>query len=557
MKNFTQAASLILILTSLSSCGDGKSDAASKTLTAKTPTPTPAASVVNQAPVISQLSTSQEVPGKPITLQAQVSDAENDPLTFEWSATCAGTFSFASEDHSQVLFTFPAEPAQNECQLSLKVKDSHDALATSSVTVQYQMQPAEETPSEPVVEIINISPQIINFAQSKMEGGPEQEFTFSVVATDDHDQDSLQFEWTVDGGTILATNNQSPNSSITFKTDSTFTTAHASVKVSDSKGLNETQDFSVSNNLYPNSQMLNQNLYSVGLDNTGKIFFSLQVIQSSLWKIYFQDSNLYTTFDALNAILQTSSNTPVYDGMPNLNMLIASDTNGNLISPMLGNSQVLPKMMTQSSLKYTATNIKAHLMYGITSQNPNRYSLLSANTQQLLEETLTFADGDYAFTGTNVLPPTNLTIIGDTSKYTSCLATGGSYYQQHACQNMTDFVTWHTNFWFNTINGRGVVFEPNVGDILNGNLVSYPIVSGSLSKSPSTRQLEGTYASFAQNSETPLLLTFNDGHKDVMHAKNGYALRLLSISSTTTSTDVFFYNESAFKKVITQILGHL
>ena len=93
--------------------------------------------VFNTAPQVMSLVTSQALldVGQSTQLRAQASDAEGDSLSYQWSATCAGSFSDPSS--ADVTFTPSARPegACNNCQVRVSVTDGRGGQTQGSLAL--------------------------------------------------------------------------------------------------------------------------------------------------------------------------------------------------------------------------------------------------------------------------------------------------------------------------------------------------------------------------------------------------------------------------------------
>ncbi|WNG47399.1 kelch-like protein [Archangium minus] len=91
----------------------------------------------NTVPGVVGLTSSQSVldVGQQTALSVSASDADGDTLSYQWSATCAGSFSGATS--SSATFTPSALPtgACNNCQLSVVVKDGRGGQNTGSLAL--------------------------------------------------------------------------------------------------------------------------------------------------------------------------------------------------------------------------------------------------------------------------------------------------------------------------------------------------------------------------------------------------------------------------------------
>ena len=146
----------------------------------------------NTAPTLTRLASSQGLlaVGQSTALSVTASDAEGDSLSYQWSATCAGTFSTPTAPSTT--FTPSALPggACNNCQLTVRVDDGRGARNTSTLALCVAQGPQSQLP-----------PQLTASYQSSSAAWSTPRITLEVSAQDAQDS-TLGFAWTASAGTL-------------------------------------------------------------------------------------------------------------------------------------------------------------------------------------------------------------------------------------------------------------------------------------------------------------------------------------------------------------------
>jgi hypothetical protein len=157
----------------------------------------------NSWPLVSALSASatQLDVGQSTSVSVTASDSDNDSLTYQWAATCTGTWT--SPTSRTASFSPSAIPsgACNNCQLSVTVSDGRGGQNTGSVALCVASATTTRFP-----------PTVTRAYQSSLTAQASQQLTFEVEASDPQDS-SLTFSWTASVGGTFATAQNSANSS--------------------------------------------------------------------------------------------------------------------------------------------------------------------------------------------------------------------------------------------------------------------------------------------------------------------------------------------------------
>ncbi len=164
-------------------------------------------------------------------LTALATDADNDPMTYAWTSSCAGTFT-----NTQVPtpgFTLDNGASNTSCTFTVNVADNRGGTGTGTLTLPVGQPTAA------------IAPVIGRSLQSLQLVGATDTVSMTVNATDPQGQ-PMTFSWMASGGT-LGTPNTSANSSQVVWTPPASATASwlVTAKVTDSSGAAATQTFSI------------------------------------------------------------------------------------------------------------------------------------------------------------------------------------------------------------------------------------------------------------------------------------------------------------------------
>nr|WP_242589625.1 kelch repeat-containing protein [Corallococcus macrosporus] len=192
----------------------------------------------NVAPRVVTLTSTQSYlnVGAQTVLSTSATDADGDPLSYQWSATCAGTFTGAST--ATATFTPSAQPtgACNNCQLNVVVKDGRGGQNTGSLMLCVSKD-----------AVVRAPPTITRAAQSSQTATAGQVLTFEVNATDPAGQ-ALSFTWAANVGTLGTQSTGASGSVLTWTAPACLDTGVTPLLVAtvgNPLGLKATQRFTV------------------------------------------------------------------------------------------------------------------------------------------------------------------------------------------------------------------------------------------------------------------------------------------------------------------------
>jgi len=189
---------------------------------------------MNTWPVVSNVTGTPNyiVKGAQTLLTAVASDADNDPMTYLWTSSCAsGTFT-----NNQVptpSFTLPTTATDTSCTLSVTVADNRGGSTSGSLTLPVG-QPSSV-----------VSPSIDKTTQSTQLVGATDTVTLSVKATDPQGL-PLTFTWDPNGGTKVSQTDAAGSSQLVWAPPATATSGWlVTATVTDSAGVSATKSFSI------------------------------------------------------------------------------------------------------------------------------------------------------------------------------------------------------------------------------------------------------------------------------------------------------------------------
>jgi hypothetical protein len=192
----------------------------------------------NTAPRVVALTSSQSplVVGQQTALSVSATDADGDSLGYQWSATCAGSFTGAST--ASPTFTPSALPTArcNNCQLSVVVRDGRGGQNTGSLALCVSTSEARDTP-----------PVVTRSYQSSLTASAGQQLTFEVEAMDPAGS-VLGFTWAASTGTLDTVSTGANSSRITWTAPTCVnagTTPSIVATVGNASGLTVTRSFTV------------------------------------------------------------------------------------------------------------------------------------------------------------------------------------------------------------------------------------------------------------------------------------------------------------------------
>ncbi|MDC0712741.1 kelch repeat-containing protein [Stigmatella sp. ncwal1] len=193
----------------------------------------------NLVPVVSKVSASLNRLDveQSTAVSANASDADGDTLSYQWAATCPGTWTHAtSRSASFVPSSVPASVCNN-CQLTVTVRDGRGGQNTGSLSLCITSASTHRFP-----------PLVTNFYQSATAASPNQTISFDVTAMDPQSS-SLTFAWSANTGSLATAQNTATISHIVWTAPACTQagiTPTVTATVTNAFGLSASQAFSLS-----------------------------------------------------------------------------------------------------------------------------------------------------------------------------------------------------------------------------------------------------------------------------------------------------------------------
>jgi hypothetical protein len=193
----------------------------------------------NLFPVVSRVSASLNRldAGQSTSVSAIASDADGDSLSYQWTASCPGTWTQATASSASFVPSSVPAGVCNNCQLTVTVQDGRGGQTTGSLNLCITASSTER-----------FAPLVTNFYQSATSTAPGQTVTFDVTAMDPQSS-SLTFVWTSNTGSLATAQNTVSTSRVVWTAPSctqTGVTATITATVTNAFGLSSSQAFSVS-----------------------------------------------------------------------------------------------------------------------------------------------------------------------------------------------------------------------------------------------------------------------------------------------------------------------
>jgi N-acetylneuraminic acid mutarotase len=193
----------------------------------------------NLFPVVSKVSASLNrlAAGQSTTVSAVTSDADGDSLSYQWTASCPGTWTNATASSASFVPSSIPSGVCNNCQLTVTVQDGRGGQSTGSLSLC--IASASTT---------RFAPSFTNFYQSATAGSPGQTVTFDVTAIDPQSS-ALAFAWSANTGSLATAQNTSTTSHVVWTAPSCASSAATptvTATVTNAYGLSTSQAFSLS-----------------------------------------------------------------------------------------------------------------------------------------------------------------------------------------------------------------------------------------------------------------------------------------------------------------------
>ncbi|HYI01956.1 kelch repeat-containing protein [Hyalangium sp.] len=193
----------------------------------------------NLWPVVSKVSASLNRldAGQSTTLSANASDADGDALSYQWIATCPGTWTNATSSAASFVPSSVPAGTCNNCRLTVTVQDGRGGQTTGALSLCVTGTATEFFP-----------PLVTNFYQSALSTSPGQTVAFDVTAMDPQ-ASSMTFAWTANTGSLAAAQNTATNSHVVWTAPActlTGVTPSVTAVVTNAYGLSASKPFSLS-----------------------------------------------------------------------------------------------------------------------------------------------------------------------------------------------------------------------------------------------------------------------------------------------------------------------
>jgi hypothetical protein len=188
----------------------------------------------NQWPVVNQVTATPAwvVLGQRTALVASAVDGDNDPLTYAWTSSCAGTFSDTTAAPS---FILSGQPSTSACTLTVTVSDGRGGSTTGDLTVSV---------GGPTV---NQAPVVLATVQSTASAHPGQTITLQASAAAP-EGGALTFAWSPPAGVLGTQVDDANGSTFAFTAPSgSSPTWTVTFTATDVLGAASHQDFSIAN----------------------------------------------------------------------------------------------------------------------------------------------------------------------------------------------------------------------------------------------------------------------------------------------------------------------
>lgn len=160
----------------------------------------------NLWPVVSKVSASLNRldAGQSTAVSALASDADGDALSYQWTASCPGTWTNATSSAASFVPSSVPAGACNNCQLSVAVQDSRGGQTSGVLHLCIAAASTQRFP-----------PTFTNFYQSATSASPAQTVTFDVTALDSQ-ASALTFAWNTNTGSLATAQSTTTTSHIVW-----------------------------------------------------------------------------------------------------------------------------------------------------------------------------------------------------------------------------------------------------------------------------------------------------------------------------------------------------
>ncbi|KFE67348.1 High-affinity leucine-specific transport system, periplasmic binding protein LivK [Hyalangium minutum] len=175
--------------------------------------------------------------GQSTTVSAHASDADGDALSYQWAASCPGTWTNAAS--SSASFEPSSVPAGvcNNCRLTVTVQDGRGGQTTGSLHLCIASSSTQR-----------FAPSFTHYYQSATAASPGQTVTFDVTALDPQSS-TLTFAWASNTGSLASAQHTANTSHVVWTAPAcvqTGVTPTVTATVTNAYGLPASKAFSLS-----------------------------------------------------------------------------------------------------------------------------------------------------------------------------------------------------------------------------------------------------------------------------------------------------------------------
>ncbi|RYZ44264.1 MAG: kelch-like protein [Myxococcaceae bacterium] len=160
----------------------------------------------NLWPVVSKVSASLNRldAGQSTAVSANASDADGDALSYQWAATCPGTWTDATSSTASFIPSSVPASACNNCRLTVTVQDGRNGQTEGSLNLCVAASSTER-----------FAPLFTHFYQSATSASPGQMVSFDVTAMDPQ-AGAMTFAWTANTGSLAAAQSTASTSRVVW-----------------------------------------------------------------------------------------------------------------------------------------------------------------------------------------------------------------------------------------------------------------------------------------------------------------------------------------------------
>ncbi len=175
--------------------------------------------------------------GQSTSVSATATDANGDALSYQWTATCPGTWTNATSNSASFIPSSIPAGVCNNCQLTVTVQDGRGGQTTGSLSLCIAASSSNRFP-----------PSFTNFYQSATSTSPGQTVDFDVTAMDPQSS-ALTFSWAANTGSLATAQSTATTSRVAWTAPAcapTGVTPIVTATVTNAYGLSASKSFGIS-----------------------------------------------------------------------------------------------------------------------------------------------------------------------------------------------------------------------------------------------------------------------------------------------------------------------